>query len=99
MGKNDARHCYPNPSAVVDLLEAKEQGNIRSIIVLLGEHWILSLHLEDRPETPRDGAIALERHRAALLLVQQFRRFHHRITESCWSSLSILFVAGARRES
>ncbi len=68
VGKNDGCHSYLNPSAVVELLEAKDQVNVRSLIVLPGDHRIPCHYtLKTVRKRLRDGAIALERHRAALL--------------------------------
>lgn len=66
-GKNDGCHSYLNPSAVVSL-DAVEQGKARSAILLPGEH-LLPCHytLKTVRKRLRDGAIALERHRAILL--------------------------------
>lgn len=67
VGKNDGCHSYLNPSAVMSL-DAVEQGKARSAILLPGEH-LLPCHytLKTVRKRLRDGAIALERHRAILL--------------------------------
>ncbi|GEM_PF-786912 len=68
VGKNDGCHGYFNPSAVVSFA-ASGNGKSRSSILLPGDHLLPCLY---RPGTVqkrlRDGAIALERHRTALLI-------------------------------
>lgn len=100
VGKNDGCHCYLNPSAVVDLLEAKEQGNVRSIIVLPGEHRIPCHYtLKTVRKRLRDGAIALERHRAALLPGSTIPQVSSQDYRKLLEQLVYTLVAGARRET
>lgn len=68
VGKNDGCHGYFNPSAVISFAPSVV-GKSRSSILLPGGHLLPCYY---RPGTVqkrlRDGAIALERHRAALLI-------------------------------
>ncbi|HPZ42266.1 MAG TPA: hypothetical protein PK700_08000 [Bacillota bacterium] len=66
VGKNDGCHSYLNPSAVVSL-EAVEQGEVRTIILLSGEYRLPCYYtIKTVQKRLRDGAIALERYRAIL---------------------------------
>lgn len=66
VGKNDGCHGYFNPAAVVSVAAARD-GPKRSSILLAGEH-LLPCHytLPTVRKRLRDGAVALERHRAML---------------------------------
>lgn len=67
IGKNDGCHSYLNPSAIVSVAAARD-GEKRSTILLPGEHLIPCLYsVQTVRKRLRDGAIALERHRAVLL--------------------------------
>lgn len=67
VGKNDGCHSYINPSAIVSLA-ASRSGESRSSLLLPGEHLLPCRYtLRTVQKRLRDGATALERHRALLL--------------------------------
>ena len=99
VGKNDGCHSYVNPSAVVDLLEVKEQGKVRSIIILPGEHRLPCHYtLKTVRKRLRDGAIALERHRATLLRGTASLKISSQDYRKLLEQLVYTLVAGIRQE-
>ena len=99
-GKNDGGHSYLNPSAVVELREAKGEENVRSIIVLPGEHRIPCHYtLKTVRKRLRDGVIALERHRAALLPGSAISQASLQDYRQLLEQLVCVLSAGIRQES
>lgn len=88
VGRNDGCHSYVSLSAVTDLLEEREQGGGRSIVVLTGGHRLpCHYSLKTVRKRLRDSAIVLDRHRATLLPAseisgaanQEYREFLERL--------------------
>lgn len=67
VGKNDGCHSYVNPAVIVSLAAAAGGGIERSSILLPGDHLLPCRYtLRTVQKRLRDGATALERHRALL---------------------------------
>lgn len=99
VGKNDGCHSYLNPSAVVRLAAADEE-NVRSIIVLPGELRLPCLYtLKTIRKRLRDGAIALEKHRAALLPGLSMPEVSSRDYKLLLEKFIHALIAGAKKES
>ena len=99
VGRNDGCHSYVSLSAVTDLLEGREQGGGRSIVVLTGGHR-LSCHysLKTVRKRLRDSAIALDRHRATLLSAPEMAGAANQEYREFLERLVFTLVAGAKAQ-
>ena len=100
VGKNDGCHSYVNTSTVVELLEEREQGGGRTIVVLPGGHRLpCHYSLKTVRKRLRDSIIALERHRAVLLSASEISGRASQDYKEFLERLVYTLVAGVKAQA